>query len=266
LSTGNYNSVTSRIYTDFGLFTAEQGFCKDASNLFNYLTGYSKQKSFNKLLVAPINLRQKVLKMIDDEIRSHKENNNGYILFKNNSIVDEEVIHKLYQASKAGVKIDLITRGICRLRPQVKGMSENINVYSIVGRFLEHSRAYYFHNNGEQKLYFGSADIMQRNFDRRVEIFFPVEDKRIKEDSIEILKLYLTDTAKTRVMQSDGSFIRKEDYLILNKIPYVKVNIQEYFLKKAVVKTEKEQKESLKKKISKNGIHKRKKKSKNIIL
>ena len=258
LSTGNYNSVTSRIYTDFGLFTTDQDFCKDASNLFNYLTGYSKQKSFNKLLVAPITLRRKVLKLIDDEIKSHKENYNGYILFKNNSVVDEEVILKLYQASKAGVKIDLITRGICRLRPQVEGLSENINVYSIVGRFLEHSRAYYFHNNGEPKLYFGSADIMQRNFDRRVEIFFPIEDKRIKQDAIDILKLYLTDTAKTWVMLDDGSYIRKEDFLKLNDIQFEKKNIQEFLLKKAVIKTEKELKESLGKKVIHNGVHKKK--------
>lgn len=258
LSTGNYNSVTSRIYTDFGLFTTDQDFCKDASNLFNYLTGYSKQKSFNKLLVAPITLRRKVLKLIDDEIRSHKENNNGYILFKNNSVVDEEVILKLYQASKAGVKIDLITRGICRLRPQVEGLSDNINVYSIVGRFLEHSRAYYFHNNGEPKLYFGSADIMQRNFDRRVEIFFPIEDKRIKQDAIEIIKLYLTDTAKTWVMLNDGSYIRKEDFLKLNEIQFEKKNVQEFLLKKAVIKTEKELKESLRKKVIQNGVHKKK--------
>ncbi|HAY34666.1 MAG TPA: polyphosphate kinase 1 [Ignavibacteria bacterium] len=258
LSTGNYNSATSRIYTDFGLFTANQDFCKDASNLFNYLTGYSKQKSFSKLLVAPITLRRKVLKLIDDEIKSHKENKNGYILFKNNSVVDEEVILKLYQASKAGVKIDLITRGICRLRPGIEGLSENIKVYSIVGRFLEHSRAYYFHNNGDPKLFFGSADIMQRNFDRRVEIFFPIEDKRVKQDSIEILKLYLTDTAKTWVMLSDGSYIRKEDFLKLNDTPFEKINIQEYLLKKAVIKTEKELKESLKKKISQNGVHKKK--------
>ncbi|MBK8981215.1 MAG: polyphosphate kinase 1 [Ignavibacteria bacterium] len=258
LSTGNYNSTTSRIYTDFGLFTANQDFCKDASNLFNYLTGYSKQKSFSKLLVAPITLRRKVLKLIDDEIKSHKEYKNGYILFKNNSVVDEEVIMKLYQASKAGVKIDLNTRGICRLRPGIEGLSENINVYSIVGRFLEHSRAYYFHNNGDPKLFFGSADIMQRNFDRRVEIFFPIEDERIKQDSIEILKLYLTDTAKTWVMLSDGSYIKKEDFLKLNDIPFEKINIQEYLLKKAVIKTEKELKESLKKKISQNGVYKKK--------
>ncbi|MEP7146911.1 MAG: polyphosphate kinase 1 [bacterium] len=256
LSTGNYNSVTSRIYTDFGLFTTHPDFCKDASHLFNYLTGYSKQRSYRKLLIAPLNLRRKIIKMIDDEIKSHKENSNGYILFKNNSMVDEEVIMRLYQASKAGVKIDLITRGICRLRPQVKGLSDNINVYSIVGRFLEHSRAYFFHNNGNQKLYLGSADIMQRNFDRRVEVLFPIEDVRIKEDIIEILKLYLTDTAKTWVMGSNGNYTKKEELLKISDEAFEKVNIQEYFVKKVIKKHLKELKDDTRKKVSQNGVHK----------
>jgi polyphosphate kinase len=257
MSTGNYNSVTSRLYTDFGLFTANQDFCKDASHLFNYLTGYSKQRSYKKLLIAPLNLRRKILKMIDDEIKSHKENNNGYILFKNNSVVDEEVIMRLYQASKAGVKVDLQTRGMCRLRPKVKDLSENINVYSIVGRFLEHSRAYYFHNNGDAKLYLGSADIMQRNFDRRVEVLFPIEDARVKEDIIEILKLYLTDTAKTWVMNSNGNYTRKEELLKISDEPFDKINIQEHFVKKVIKKHEKELKDDLRKKIaSTNGVHK----------
>jgi polyphosphate kinase len=251
LSTGNYNSATSRVYTDFGFFTANQDYCKDASNLFNYLTGYSKQRSYKKLLVAPLNLRRKILKMIDDEIRNHKEHGNGYILFKNNSVVDEEVIMKLYHASKAGVKIDLITRGICRLRPKIKGLS-----YSIVGRFLEHSRAYYFHNNGDAKLYLGSADIMQRNFDRRVEVLFPIEDVRIKEDLTEILKMYLTDTMKTWVMSSNGSYTRKEDLLKISDEPFEHVNIQEHFVKKVIKKHEKEMKDELRKKVSTNGVHK----------
>jgi len=262
LSTGNYNSVTSRIYTDFGLFTANQDYCKDASHLFNYLTGYSKQRSYKKLLVAPLNLRRRILKMIDDEIKSHKENNNGYILFKVNSIVDEEVIMRLYQASKAGVKVDLIARGICRLRPKVKDLSENINVYSIVGRFLEHSRAYYFHNNGNPRLYLGSADVMQRNFDRRVEVLFPIDDIRIKEDITEILRLYLTDTAKTWVMSSNGNYTRKEELLKISDEPFDRINIQEDFVKKVIKKHEKELKEDMRKKITSkkitttNGVHK----------
>lgn len=255
LSTGNYNAVTSKIYTDFGLFTANQDFCKDASNLFNYLTGYSKHNNYKKLLVAPLNLRRKLLKMIDDEIKSHKENGNGYILFKINSLVDEESILRLYQASKAGVKIDLITRGICRLRPKVKGLSDNINVFSIVGRFLEHSRAYYFHNNGSARLYLGSADVMQRNFDRRIEVLFPIEDKRIKDDITEILKLYLKDTEKTRVMMSDGRYIKKEELLKESSEPFERVNIQEFFVKKVIKKYEKELKKEMRKKITKNGVH-----------
>jgi len=260
MSTGNYNSATSRLYTDFGLFTADQDFCKDASHLFNYLTGYSKQRSYKKLLVAPLNLRRKMLKMIDDEIKSHKENNNGYILFKNNSLADEEVIMRLYQASKAGVKIDLITRGMCRLRPKVKDLSENINVYSIVGRFLEHSRAYYFHNNGNSHLYIGSADIMQRNFDRRVETLFPIENIRIKEDVIEILRMYLTDTSKTWVMGSNGNYSKKEELLMISEEPFEKINIQDAFVKKVIKKHEKEVKEDMRKKITSkkvtsNGVH-----------
>jgi polyphosphate kinase len=260
MSTGNYNSATSRLYTDFGLFTADQDFCKDASHLFNYLTGYSKQRSYKKLLVAPLNLRRKMLKMIDDEIKSHKENNNGYILFKNNSLADEEVIMRLYQASKAGVKIDLITRGMCRLRPKVKDLSDNINVYSIVGRFLEHSRAYYFHNNGNSHLYIGSADIMQRNFDRRVETLFPIENIRIKEDVIEILRMYLTDTSKTWVMGSNGNYSKKEELLMISEDPFEKINIQDAFVKKVIKKHEKEVKEDMRKKITSkkvtsNGVH-----------
>jgi polyphosphate kinase len=256
LSTGNYNSATSKIYTDFGLFTANQDYCKDASNLFNYLTGFSKYSSYKKLLVAPLNLRRKMLKMIDEEIKSQKENSNGYILFKINSMVDEEVIMRLYHASKAGVKIDLMVRGICRLRPKIKGLSDNINVYSLVGRFLEHSRAYYFHNNGDPKLYLGSADVMQRNFDRRIEVLFPIEDKRIKEDITEILKLYLTDTENTRVMMSDGTYVMKEDLLKESSEPFDKVNIQEYFVKKVIKKYEKELKQEMRKKIFQNGAHK----------
>lgn len=247
LSTGNYNSVTSRLYTDFGLFTSDDEFCDDASNLFNYLTGYSKKRDYKKLIVAPVNMRRSIIRLIDDEIRSHKEHGNGYLLFKNNSLVDEEVIMKLYQASKSGVKVDLITRGICRLRPQVTGLSENINVYSIVGRFLEHSRAYYFHNNGEPKLYLGSADLMQRNFDRRVEIMFPIEDVRIKDDIMEILELYLADTVKTRVMNQNGEYFRKKVTGDLQK----ELNTQEFLVKKVVRKHEKELKEEMRKKVAK---------------
>jgi len=163
------------------------------------------------------------VKLIDDEIKCQKDFGNGRIILKLNSLVDDKVIMKLYQASSAGIKIDLIVRGICRLIPQKKDLSENINVYSIVGRFLEHSRAFYFYNNGDPIVLSGSADVMERNFDRRVEILFPIEDKRIKEEFIEILNLYLTDNIKCRVLNNDGSYTRKYNLETGRKISWKKL-------------------------------------------
>jgi polyphosphate kinase len=252
LSTGNYNQITARIYTDFAFFTANEEFCAESSQLFNYLTGFSKYRDYKKFIVAPYSMRKSILKLIDEEIKSHKQNNDGYILVKMNSLVDEQVIIKLYEASQAGVKIDLLIRGISCLKPQVEGLSENINVYSIVGRFLEHSRAFYFYNNGNPVLYSGSADFMPRNFDRRVEIFFPVEDKNIKEDIFEILQLYLKDNVKTRILNPDGTYTRKVPAVSDNGSPDAEViNIQEYFVKKVKKKYEAESKKSLKKKLKK---------------
>lgn len=209
LSSGNYNPITAKIYTDFGLFTCDEDFCTDASNLFNYLTGYSKFTTYKKLLVAPFSMRKNLIRLIEEEVNYHKEFGNGYILFKMNSLVDDKTIMKLYFASSQGVKIDLIVRGICRLKPNVKDLSDNINVYSIVGRFLEHSRAYLFNNNGNPVIYTGSADIMERNYDRRVEILYPIEDKETKQDIVDILNIYLKDNVKTRVLANDGSYYRK---------------------------------------------------------
>jgi polyphosphate kinase len=255
LSTGNYNPVTAKIYTDFGLFTTNEDFCNDASNLFNYLTGYSKLTSYKKLIVAPFNMRKSIVKMIEDEIKCHKDFGNGRIIMKMNSLVDDKVIMKLYQASTAGVKIDLLVRGMCRLIPQKKDLSENINVYSIVGRFLEHSRAFYFHNNGEPVVYTGSADIMERNFDRRVEILYPIESKRIKEDLIEILNLYLTDNVKCRVLNNDGYYSRKIEKESESKDKPGKeiqrIDIQEYFVAKVKKKYESEIKKEHRKKLKK---------------
>ena len=255
LSTGNYNPVTSKIYTDFGLFTANEDFCSDASNLFNYLTGYSKLTSYKKLIVAPFNMRKSLVKLIDDEIKCQKDFGNGRIILKLNSLVDDKVIMKLYQASSAGIKIDLIVRGICRLIPQKKDLSENINVYSIVGRFLEHSRAFYFYNNGDPIVLSGSADVMERNFDRRVEILFPIEDKRIKEEFIEILNLYLTDNIKCRVLNNDGSYTRKYNLETGTKDKLEKViqntDIQEYFVANVKKKYEAEIKKEHRKKLKK---------------
>lgn len=247
LSTGNYNQTTSKLYTDFGLFTANEDFGKDATQLFNYLTGYSKKHSFKELVVAPINMRKTILSLIDNEIQKHKEHNNGYILAKMNSLVDEEVILKLYEASNAGVKLELMVRGICRLKPGIKGLSENISVYSLVGRFLEHSRAFYFNNNGESNLYLSSADWMPRNLDRRIEIMFPIEDERVKEDILEVLKLYLTDNVKSRILKSDGTYERLTS---ANN----KIDIQETFVRRVIKKHTTDTKKDIKKKIKKLAV------------
>src|SRR3989339_1723555 len=180
LSSGNYNIDTAKIYTDIGLFTADQNICSDVSEIFNYLTGYSEQKTFRKLWVAPVNKRQKFLDLIEREIKNVKSGGKGHLIFKLNALVDPLLIAALYEASAKDVKIDIIVRGICCLIPQVPGLSDNIRVISIVGRFLEHARIYYFYNNGKDELYCSSADIMQRNLDRRVEITFPINDPDLK--------------------------------------------------------------------------------------
>ena len=174
LGTGNYNAVTAHLYTDIGLFTTDEEIGADVTDLFNYLTGYSAKQDYRKLLVAPINLRQRIADRIRREIEHHKRYGNGHIILKMNALVDSDMIRLLYQASQAGVKVDLLIRGICCLRPQVPGVSDNIQVISIVGRFLEHSRIYYFHNNGEEEIFVGSADLMPRNLNRRVEVLFPL--------------------------------------------------------------------------------------------
>lgn len=208
LSTGNYNTSTARLYTDLGLFTANENICADVSEIFNYLTGYSEQNSYRKLCVAPINKRQRFLELIDREIKNVKNGGKGYLIFKLNSLVDPALIASMYEASNKGVKLDLIVRGICCLVPQVPGLSENIRVMSIVGRFLEHSRIYYFYNNGDEEIYLSSADIMQRNLDRRVETTFPIEDadhKKFIKD--EILETCLKDNVKGRILLPTGSYV-----------------------------------------------------------
>ena len=205
LSTGNYNVITSRLYTDIGLMTTNEDFGADATELFNYLTGYSNQREYRKLLVAPVNLRQELMRFIEREIEHGK---NGYIIIKSNSLVDSKIIHALYRASQAGVKIDLIIRGICCLRPGLPDISENIRVFSIIGRYLEHSRVYYFQNQDEPSMYIGSADLMPRNIDRRVEVLFPIEDPVMLENILEnVLKIYLKDTAKAHILQANGEYI-----------------------------------------------------------
>ncbi|MGQ9902861.1 MAG: polyphosphate kinase 1 [Anaerolineae bacterium] len=209
LGTGNYNATTARIYTDIGLFTCRDEIGEDATDLFNYLTGYSYQDEYRRFLVAPVNLRQSLLALIEREIAVHREHGNGRLIFKMNALVDPQLIDALYRASQAGVRVDLIVRGICCLRPGVPGISDNIRVISIVGRFLEHSRVYYFHNNGQPDIYIGSADIMQRNLDRRVETLFPILDPALKQRVLrDILELQLRDNVKARELLPDGTYRR----------------------------------------------------------
>ena len=183
----------------------------NATDLFNYLTGYSKKDSYRKLLVAPINLRARMEELIYREINIQKEGGEGQLIFKMNSLVDKRMIRLLYEASQTGVKIHLIVRGICCLRPGVAGLSENIQVISVVGRFLEHSRIYYFQNGGEEQVYMGSADLMPRNLNRRVEVLYPVEDPRmIRYIRDEALDYMLQDNIKSRLMLPDGSYTRVE--------------------------------------------------------
>jgi polyphosphate kinase len=209
MATGNYNAVTALVYEDIGMFTCDEEMGVDATDLFNYLTGYSSKKEYFKLLVDPINLRARMEALIKREIDIQKNGGQGHLIFKINSIVDRRMIQLLYTASQAGVKIDLFVRGICCMRAGVPGVSDNIQIISIVGRFLEHSRIYYFRNGGNEEIYLGSADLMPRNIDRRVEVLFPVLDKQmIMHIRDEVLKPYSKDNLKARRMLADGTYIR----------------------------------------------------------
>jgi polyphosphate kinase len=206
LSTGNYNDATAKVYTDLGLITANKKMGEDATNFFNYLSGYMEKPDFHHLSVAPFDIRRDFIKLIEDEIRFHKQHGNGRIIAKMNSLTDKELIMKLYEASQAGVKIDLIVRGICCLRPRIPGVSENIRVRSIVGRFLEHSRIYYFHHNGEDKVFLSSADMMTRNMEKRVEILFPIFAEHLKKRIMKILSIMLSDNVKAREQDEHGNY------------------------------------------------------------
>jgi polyphosphate kinase len=209
MSTGNYNSVTARQYTDLGFFTCREEFGRDATDLFNYLTGYSHLQKYRKLLVAPMNLREQLEALIQREMDAAERGEPARLIFKLNALVDKKMVRLLYKASQAGVRIDLLVRGICCLRPGIPGVSDNIEVISIVGRFLEHSRIYYFLNGGSEECYLGSADLMPRNLDRRVEILFPVEDPALIDRlRNHILEVYLRDNLKAREMQPDGEYVR----------------------------------------------------------
>jgi polyphosphate kinase len=207
LATGNYNAATAQVYEDIGLFTCDEQIGADATDLFNYLTGYSAKQDYRKLIVAPINLRSRLEALVEREIEHQRRGEPAHLIFKMNSLVDKGMIQCLYRASMAGVKIDLIVRGMCCLRPGLPEVSENIRVISVVGRFLEHSRIYYFHNGGIPEIYLGSADLMPRNINARVEVLFPLEDASLVRNLREaVLDNYLNDNIKARRMNPDGSY------------------------------------------------------------
>jgi len=209
LGTGNYNATTAKIYTDYSYLTTSKALADDVSELFNSLTGYSKHRNYRSLIVSPLHTRKWALEMIQREIDCQRKTGDGRIILKMNSLVDEEIIRALYRASMAGVQIDLIIRGICCLKPGVPGVSENIRVVSIIGRFLEHSRVFYFGNGGSGELFMGSADFMPRNLDRRVEAIFPVLDQKLVASVMADLDLMLRDNRKSWEMSSDGTYSKK---------------------------------------------------------
>jgi polyphosphate kinase len=207
LSTGNYNATTARIYTDIGILSSRVDLAMDVSELFNRLTGYAPNATYQKLLVAPEYLRRQFDQLIRREIEHAQEGREARLIFKMNALVDPRIIQRLYEASIAGVSIELLVRGICCLRPGIEGVSENIRVTSVVGRYLEHPRVYYFANGGKSEVYMGSADLMQRNLNRRVETIFPVEDDAIKARLLdEVLAISMMDNVKARELQPDGNY------------------------------------------------------------
>ncbi|MBC5638074.1 RNA degradosome polyphosphate kinase [Ornithinibacillus sp. BX22] len=219
LGTGNYNDATARTYTDLGLLTANKEIGIDATNFFNYLSGYMDKPDYHHLVMSPFDIREKFVQLIDEEIAYHKQFGNGHIMAKMNSLSDKDLIRKLYEASNAGIKVDLIVRGICCLRPGIANVSENIKVRSIVGPFLEHTRIYYFHHNGEQKVYSSSADMMTRNMEKRIEILFPILKKHLKQRVLEWMYLMLADNVKAREQDSTGKYYyvaRLEDEAEIN--------------------------------------------------
>ena len=228
LGTGNYNDSTAKLYTDCGIFTCAESIGEDATAVFNMLSGYSEPLSWNELVVAPIWLRKKFMKLIEREMKHAKEGRTAKIIAKMNSLCDAGIIEALYKAAAAGVKIELIVRGICCLRVGIPGVSENITVRSIVGNFLEHSRIFYFYNDGEEEIYMGSADWMPRNLDRRVEILFPVLDESLKKRVYHILQVELDDNTKAHVLQKNG------EYEKIDKRGKTLVNSQKQFCKEAV--------------------------------
>jgi polyphosphate kinase len=228
MATGNYNHITAQLYEDIGMFTVDEDIGADATDLFNFLTGYSAMEDYRKLMVAPVQLREKFKALILQEMRHQKDHGDGRIILKMNALVDEEMIRLLYSASQCGVKIDLIVRGICCLRPGVENLSDNIRVISVLGRFLEHSRIFYFYNHGKEIIYMGSADLMPRNLNQRVEVLFPVENQGlIRHLRDDVLDVYLKKNIKAWQMQPDGGYERNQP-----DVGKELLDIQQYFLKR----------------------------------
>ena len=228
LGTGNYNDSTAKLYTDCGLLTCAEPIGEDATAVFNMLSGYSEPKNWNKLSLAPLWLRDRFAELIQRETEHARNGEEAHIIAKMNSLCDRDIIALLYEASAAGVKIELIIRGICCLKTGIPGISENITVHSIVGNFLEHARIFYFRNNGMEEYYMGSADWMPRNLDKRVEILFPVEDEKLKTELDHILQIQLEDNVKSHILQPDGSYVK------VNRRGKKRLCAQEYFCQEAV--------------------------------
>jgi polyphosphate kinase len=229
LATGNYNPQTARIYTDLGFFTCNSDFCEDASALFNYLTGYCELPQWRKLVVAPSKMQGFMIEKIEQETALQAAGKGGRIIAKINGLLEPAVVQALYRASQGGVRVDLICRGICALRPGLVGVSENIRVVSIVDRFLEHSRVFYFGNGGDPQVYIGSADWMDRNLSRRVEVVFPIEQPDLKQRLIdEILAISLADNVKARELLPDGTYRR-----LVPALGQPRVRSQQVFLERA---------------------------------
>ena len=233
LGTGNYNDSTAKQYTDCGLLTCREKIGQDATAVFNMLSGYSEPSTWNKLVVAPLWMRNRFLHLIAMEAEHARKGQKAHIIAKMNSLCDRDVIAALYAAAAAGVKIDLIVRGICCLKTGIPGISENITVRSIVGNFLEHARIFYFYSNGQEEIYMGSADWMPRNLDKRVEIIFPVEDERLKEELMHILEIQLADNVKAHQMQPDGTYVKPD------KRGKTLICAQDYFCQEAIERAKK---------------------------
>ncbi|MCL2010142.1 MAG: polyphosphate kinase 1 [Synergistaceae bacterium] len=228
IGTGNYNPATAKVYTDLGLFTANREICADVTDLFNYMTGFMRKESYNRLLVSPVSTRSGIVERIEREIRLHRERGNGEIFFKLNHLVDQACIKALYRASQEGLNVRLQVRGICCLRPGLPGVSDNIVVSSLVGKFLEHTRIYYFGAGGEGEMFIGSSDLMPRNLDRRIEVLVPIQDAAMRKVILEdIMLLHMSDNVKLRVMKSDGTY---ERFVPGNKEPLF--DSQQFMIKK----------------------------------